>query len=145
MLAAFVLYTALAAGLPYVVAAAVAVVGMGVVGYVFQPPAVYPLRNRSFLAFIIATIGFSIFARNLALLVWGTKSAQGAFVLRRPSAPHLRRSAGARASLHHCCDHDPVGRAVTCLFFHTDLGRRHAGPRHRTRRSPSSWAFGRNG
>ena len=44
---------------------------MGIAGFVFQQVLFYPLRNRSFLAFIIATIGFSIFARNLALLIWG--------------------------------------------------------------------------
>lgn len=71
MLAAFVFYAAISTGAPYVVAALITIALMGVAGIVFQRLMFYPLRDRSFLAFIIATIGFSIFARNLALLIWG--------------------------------------------------------------------------
>ncbi len=71
MLAAFVFYSMVSTGAPYVAAALITVALMGIAGFVFQQVLFYPLRNRSFLAFIIATIGFSIFARNLALLIWG--------------------------------------------------------------------------
>ena len=71
MLAAFVFYSMVGTGAPYGAAALITVVLMGIAGFVFQQVLFYPLRNRSFLAFIIATIGFSIFARNLALLIWG--------------------------------------------------------------------------
>jgi branched-chain amino acid transport system permease protein len=123
MLAAFGFYTALAAGLPYVVAAAVAVVGMGVVGYVFQRLLFYPLRNRSFLAFIIATIGFSIFARNLALLVWGPNP------LKVPSFfdGHLLRISGVVLAPEHLFIIVATMILLVAqywLFFHTDLGRR---------------------
>lgn len=71
MLAAFVFYSMIGTGAPYGAAALITVALMGIAGFVFQKVLFYPLRNRSFLAFIIATIGFSIFARNLALLIWG--------------------------------------------------------------------------
>lgn len=71
MLAAFVFYAVLATGVPYILAAVVTIAAMAMAGVIFQRLMFYPLRNRSFLAFIIATIGFSIFARNLALLIWG--------------------------------------------------------------------------
>jgi branched-chain amino acid transport system permease protein len=71
MLAAFVFYSMVGTGAPYGAAALITVALMGIAGFVFQKVLFYPLRNRSFLAFIIATIGFSIFARNLALLIWG--------------------------------------------------------------------------
>ena len=71
MLAAFVFYSMVSTGAPYGAAALITVALMGIAGFVFQQVLFYPLRNRSFLAFIIATIGFSIFARNLALLIWG--------------------------------------------------------------------------
>lgn len=71
MLAAFVFYAVLATGVPYILAAVVTIAVMAMAGVIFQRLMFYPLRNRSFLAFIIATIGFSIFARNLALLIWG--------------------------------------------------------------------------
>lgn len=71
MLAAFVLYSAVSTGAPYWVAALATLVTMALFGFVYQRLLYYPLRNRPFLAFVIATIGFSIFARNLVLLVWG--------------------------------------------------------------------------
>lgn len=71
MLGAFVFYSAMTTNAPYWVAALLAILAMGIFGYLFQLVVFYPLRNRPFLAFVIATIGFSIFARNFALLVWG--------------------------------------------------------------------------
>jgi branched-chain amino acid transport system permease protein len=71
MLASFVFYSMISTGAPYGAAALITVMLMAVSGFIFQRLLFYPLRDRSFLAFIIATIGFSIFARNLALLVWG--------------------------------------------------------------------------
>jgi len=71
MLAGFVLYSAAGTGAPLWAAALIALACMGAFGFVFQRMIFYPLRDRPYLAFVIATIGFAIFARNLALLVWG--------------------------------------------------------------------------
>jgi branched-chain amino acid transport system permease protein len=123
MLAAFGLYSALAVGLPYPLAAATAIIGMGVLGLVFQRLLFVPLRNRSFLAFIIATIGFSIFARNLALLVWGPDA------LKVPSifGDYLIRVSGIVLAPEHLliiCATAAILVVQYWLFFHTDLGRR---------------------
>jgi branched-chain amino acid transport system permease protein len=71
MLGAFTFYSTATTNAPYWAAALAAILAMGAFGYVFQRLLFYPLRNRPFLAFVIATIGFTIFARNLAMLVWG--------------------------------------------------------------------------
>lgn len=44
---------------------------MGLVGFVFEKVAYYPLRHRSFLPVIISTIGVSIFLKNGAQYVFG--------------------------------------------------------------------------
>lgn len=71
MLGGFVFYSAAGTDAPYWAAALAAVLAMAIFGFIYQRLLFYPLRNRPFLAFVTATIGFSIFARNLALLVWG--------------------------------------------------------------------------
>lgn len=123
MLAAFGFYSALSAGLPYWIAAALVIIGMGVFGCVFQRLLFYPLRNRNFLAFIIATIGFSILARNGALLIWGPNPLKvpsyfGDRLIRFDQlvlAPeHVFIVAATLAALV----------AQHWMFFHTDLGRR---------------------
>src|SRR5947209_1042724 len=71
MLAAFVFASVLATGIPYWFAAAATAAAMAAFGFVYQRILFYPLRNRSFLAFIVVTIAFSLLARNLALMIWG--------------------------------------------------------------------------
>jgi branched-chain amino acid transport system permease protein len=123
MLGAFVFYSMAGTGAPYLGAALATVVLMGIAGYVFQLLLFHPLRHRSFLAFIIATIGFSIFARNLALLIWGP------FPLKAPSL--FSRSTVEIGDVVLAPEHlFIVGATMVVLlvqywlFFHTDLGRR---------------------
>jgi branched-chain amino acid transport system permease protein len=123
MLAAFVFYSVISTGAPYVVAALITIALMGVAGLLFQWLIFYPLRDRSFLAFIIATIGFSIFARNLALLVWGP------YPLRVPSfftsdVVSIGAVVIAPEYLFIVVVTVVVLIAQHGLFFHTDLGRR---------------------
>jgi branched-chain amino acid transport system permease protein len=123
MLAAFVFYSVISAGAPYVVAALITIVLMGLAGVVFQRLMFYPLRDRSFLAFIIATIGFSIFARNLALLVWGP------YPLKVPSffandVVSIGTVVLAPEYLFIVAVTVVVLIAQHTLFFYTDLGRR---------------------
>jgi branched-chain amino acid transport system permease protein len=123
MLGAFIFYAVLSAGAPYGAAALITVLAMGVIGYVFQRLFFYPLRNRDFLAFVIATIGFSIAARNIALIVWGPNP------LRVRSFFAMDTVSFGSVSLPP--EHLLI-IAVTAvvlllqygLFFHTDLGRR---------------------
>jgi branched-chain amino acid transport system permease protein len=123
MLGAFIFYAMLGAGAPYGAAALLTVLAMGVIGYVFQRLFFYPLRNRNFLAFVIATIGFSIAARNIALIVWGPNP------LRVRSFFTMDTVSFGSVSLPP--EHLLI-IAVTAvvlllqygLFFHTDLGRR---------------------
>jgi branched-chain amino acid transport system permease protein len=123
MLGAFIFYAMLGAGAPSGAAALLTVLAMGVIGYVFQRLFFYPLRNRNFLAFVIATIGFSIAARNIALIVWGPNP------LRVRSFFTMDTVSFGSVSLPP--EHLLI-IAVTAvvlllqygLFFHTDLGRR---------------------
>ncbi|MBI2879973.1 MAG: branched-chain amino acid ABC transporter permease [Candidatus Tectomicrobia bacterium] len=71
MLGAFVGVSLISWKLPYPVVFLLTFVVMGVVGYLYQRLGYYPLRDKPFITFIIATIGASIFLQNLALLVWG--------------------------------------------------------------------------
>ena len=57
--------------LNYYVAIALALVLMIILGLLFEITVYYPLRNRSFLPVIIATIGVSIMFQNGALAVFG--------------------------------------------------------------------------
>lgn len=123
MLGAFVFYSMLGTNAPYWVAALGALIAMGLFGYVFQRLLFYPLRDRPFLAFVIATIGFSIFARNLALLVWGPNplKVRSYFegqvvnlfdVVLTPEHVFIVVVTAIVLALQYA------------LFFHTDLGRR---------------------
>jgi branched-chain amino acid transport system permease protein len=72
MLGAYALvYISQGARLDYFLAAAVALALMAVLGLLFALGLYYPLRNRSFLPVIIATIGASIMFQNGALAVFG--------------------------------------------------------------------------
>ncbi|MFN0303463.1 MAG: branched-chain amino acid ABC transporter permease [Burkholderiales bacterium] len=123
MLGAFVFYSMVGTSAPYWVAALGALIAMGAFGYVFQRLLFYPLRDRPFLAFVIATIGFSIFARNLALLVWGPNplKVKSYFegqvvnlfdVVLTPEHVFIVVVTAIVLALQYA------------LFFHTDLGRR---------------------
>jgi branched-chain amino acid transport system permease protein len=58
-------------GWPYWLSFLLALGGMALVGVVFNLGVYYPLRNRSFLPVIIATIGASIFLSNSVLALYG--------------------------------------------------------------------------
>lgn len=123
MLGAFALFTTTALQLPYWLAVLVAVAAVGGLGWLFQKIFFYPLKDRSFLYFVIVTIGFSICARNLALIVWGPNplkvpplSSQdvvsfGDIVLSPENIAIILFTA-------------VLLLAQYMLFFHTDLGRR---------------------
>jgi branched-chain amino acid transport system permease protein len=73
MLGAYFLFTFVeGAKLNYGVAAVIAIGMLGVLGLLFALGVYYPLRNRSFLPVIIATIGASIMFQNGALAIWGS-------------------------------------------------------------------------
>ncbi len=123
MLGGFVFYSAAGTGAPYWAAALGAVVAMGCFGFIYQRVLFYPLRERPFLAFVTATIGFSIFARNLALLVWGPNPLK---------VPSFFETGSVDVSGVVLTPEHLFIIAVTALvlllqyllFFRTDLGRR---------------------
>ena len=123
MLSAFVFYAMVSTGAPCGAAALATIALMAVSGFVFQRLFFYPLRNRSFLAFIIATIGVSIRRAISRCLVWGP------FPLRVPS--FFSSDSVAIGKIVLAPEHLLI-IAVTAvvlllqywLFFYTDLGRR---------------------
>lgn len=73
MIGAYMLFTfSVMLDLPYLLAFILALVAMGIFGYLFQKFIYYPLRNRSFLAVIIATIGAGIMFQNGILAIFGS-------------------------------------------------------------------------
>src|SRR5208283_1823932 len=56
---------------PYAWAVAAALAGMALLGVIFNLGVYYPLRKRTFLPVIIATIGASIFLSNAVLALYG--------------------------------------------------------------------------
>ena len=56
---------------PYALAFAVALIGLGVFGMVFNLGVYYPLRNRPFLPVVISTLGASIMMQNGVLAAYG--------------------------------------------------------------------------
>jgi branched-chain amino acid transport system permease protein len=76
MLAAFmmVIFTA-GLSLPYWLAFLLSLSGMVLVGIVFNLGVYYPLRHRTYLPVIIATIGASIFIKNSVLALYGPSPA----------------------------------------------------------------------
>ncbi|MGL5166416.1 MAG: branched-chain amino acid ABC transporter permease [Afipia sp.] len=123
MLGAFALFTTTALDLPYWLAVVVSVAAVGGLGWVFQRVLFYPLKDRSFLYFVIVTIGFSICVRNLALIIWGPNP------LKVPPLTTVDVVKFGNVSL------SPENIAIVAvtviilllqylLFFHTDLGRR---------------------
>ena len=59
---------------PYALAILGAIGGIAVFGAAFGRIVYYPLRNRSFMPVIIATIGASIAIENLAQYIWGAQA-----------------------------------------------------------------------
>ena len=76
--------------IPFPLTYVITVIFMGVFGIVFQRIAYYPLRNRTFLPVIIATIGVSIFLKNAAQMVFGAEP----FLMHRPTPPDVLKLAG---------------------------------------------------
>src|SRR5437879_4526617 len=58
-------------GWPYWLSFLIALAGMALLGVVFNLGVYYPLRHRSFLPVIIATIGASILLANSVLAIYG--------------------------------------------------------------------------
>jgi branched-chain amino acid transport system permease protein len=76
--------------LPFPLAYFITLLFMGLFGIVFQRIAYYPLRNRSWLPVVIATIGVSIFLKNGAQLVFGAEPQ----LMHRPTPPDVLNLAG---------------------------------------------------
>lgn len=123
MLGAFVLYTTTAMQLPYWLSVVVTIAAVGALGWVFQKLLFYPLKDRSFLYFVIATIGFSILVRNSALILWGPNPLK---------VPALTSVDSVKIGSVVLSPENVAIIVVTAmlllaqylLFFHTDLGRR---------------------
>jgi branched-chain amino acid transport system permease protein len=75
---------------PFPFAYLITVVFMGLFGIVFQRIVYYPLRHRTFLPVIIATIGVSIFLKNGAQMVFGAEP----LLMHRPTSPQVLNLAG---------------------------------------------------
>lgn len=60
-------------GLPLVAVFFTVVVAMTIIGHLFQRISFYPLRDKPFITFIIATIGMGIALKNLAMIIWGAQ------------------------------------------------------------------------
>lgn len=123
MLGAFALYTTTALQLPFWLSVVVSVAALGALGWLFQRVLFYPLKDRSFLYFVIVTIGFSIFAKNLALIIWGPNPLQ----VPPMTSVNVVSFSGVVMSPENIAI--IVVTAVLLfaqymLFFHTDLGRR---------------------
>lgn len=122
MLGAFALVTTTAI-MPYWLAVIVSAASIGLLSWLFQRTLFYPLKDRSYLHFVIVTIGFSIAARNLAIIVWGPNplkappmtSVDVVNVGSVAMSPENLMIIGFTAIL--------LGLQYV-LFFHTDLGRR---------------------
>ncbi|HYL79435.1 MAG TPA: branched-chain amino acid ABC transporter permease [Candidatus Acidoferrum sp.] len=76
--------------IPFGLTYLVTVLFMGVFGIIFQRIAYYPLRNRTFLPVIIATIGVSIFLKNGAQIVFGAEP----FLMSRPTRSDVLNLSG---------------------------------------------------
>jgi branched-chain amino acid transport system permease protein len=71
MVAAYLMVVAIELGLPYWLAFLIALAGMALLGVIFNLGVYYPLRHRTYLPVIIATIGASILLSNLVLAIYG--------------------------------------------------------------------------
>jgi branched-chain amino acid transport system permease protein len=123
MLSSYVFYSAFTADLSIWVAAGVALVFMAAFGALYYLLLFHPLRKRPFVAFIIATIGFSIVLRNLALLVWGPNPLKVPSFLAM-STVRIGDIALTPENLFIIAATFVALVAQYVLFFGTDLGRR---------------------
>jgi branched-chain amino acid transport system permease protein len=71
MVAAYLMVVCIEQGFPYWLAFISALVGMALLGVIFNLGVYYPLRHRSYLPVIIATIGASILLANSVLAIYG--------------------------------------------------------------------------
>jgi branched-chain amino acid transport system permease protein len=71
MVAAYLMVVCIEQGVPYWLAFISALVGMALLGVIFNLGVYYPLRHRSYLPVIIATIGASILLANSVLALYG--------------------------------------------------------------------------
>jgi branched-chain amino acid transport system permease protein len=71
MVAAYLMVVAIELGLPYWLAFLIALAGMALLGVIFNLGVYYPLRHRTYLPVIIATIGASILLSNSVLAIYG--------------------------------------------------------------------------
>ena len=71
MVAAYLMVVCVELGLPYWLSFVIALAGMALLGVVFNLGVYYPLRHRTYLPVIIATIGASILLSNSVLAIYG--------------------------------------------------------------------------
>lgn len=122
MVGAFALVTTTAI-MPYWLAVIASAASVGGLSWLFQRTLFYPLKDRSYLHFVIVTIGFSILARNLAIIIWGPNPL---------TAPPMTSLDVLNFGTVTIAPENLMIIVVTAvllglqyvLFFHTDLGRR---------------------
>lgn len=74
MLGAYVAATlTLTLHLPVLAAYLISIILLAGYGYVFQKVAYYPLRKKPFITVVVATIGVSMFLKNIARIIWGAQ------------------------------------------------------------------------
>ncbi len=73
MVGAYLMVASLGALMPYWLAFIIAILAMGLFGWIFNIAVYYPLRHRSFLPVLISTLGASIFLQNLVLALVGAQ------------------------------------------------------------------------
>lgn len=72
MLGAYVAATlTLTFHLPVLSAYLISIILLAAYGYLFQKAAYYPLRKKPFITVVVATIGVSMFLKNVARIIWG--------------------------------------------------------------------------
>ncbi|OKO74379.1 branched-chain amino acid ABC transporter permease [Bradyrhizobium sp. NAS96.2] len=71
MVAAYLMVVCVELGLPYWLSFVIALAGMALIGVIFNLGVYYPLRHRTYLPVIIATIGASILLANSVLAIYG--------------------------------------------------------------------------
>ncbi|MCC8984631.1 MULTISPECIES: branched-chain amino acid ABC transporter permease [Bradyrhizobium] len=71
MVAAYLMVVCVELGLPYWLSFVIALAGMALLGVIFNLGVYYPLRHRTYLPVIIATIGASILLSNSVLAIYG--------------------------------------------------------------------------
>lgn len=72
MLGAYVAATlTLTLHMPVLASYVVSILLLAIYGYVFQKLAYYPLRKKPFITVVVATIGVSMFLKNIARIIWG--------------------------------------------------------------------------